>query len=227
MSALPHDDRTARARIRDAAVELIAAEGTGGLTARKVAEAADVSPGLVMHHFGSMDGLRAACDEYVVAVIRVAKEEAMAAGPSGFDLIGALRDPRYGPLTRYLAAILHEDSAAVADLVDEIVADAAGYLQQGIESGMLRPVTDVSGVAAVLAIWQLGALVMHQHVARMFGADLTSLGADLDSALARYLTPVYEVLGRGVFTKEAAAALTAALASLDPTIPVQTSEGSQ
>ncbi|MGW3548147.1 TetR family transcriptional regulator [Janibacter hoylei] len=39
------DDRTGRARVRDAALELIA-------------ERAEVSPALVVHHFGSRAGLR-------------------------------------------------------------------------------------------------------------------------------------------------------------------------
>ena len=50
-------DRTAKARIRDAAIECYAFHGDD-CTARMVAEKAGVSPGLVIHHFGSMEGLR-------------------------------------------------------------------------------------------------------------------------------------------------------------------------
>jgi AcrR family transcriptional regulator len=75
------EDRTARARIRDAAVHTF---GTAGFDApvRAVAAAAGVSPALVIHHFGSKDGLRAACDEHVLRVIREAETDAFA-GPGG------------------------------------------------------------------------------------------------------------------------------------------------
>ncbi len=61
----PSEDLTTRARIRDAAVLRFGREGFGA-SVRTVAADAGVSPGLVIHHFGSKDGLRAACDEYVL-----------------------------------------------------------------------------------------------------------------------------------------------------------------
>ena len=58
------DDLTATARIRDAAIEQFGQHGFGvGL--RAIAKAAGVSAALVIHHFGSKDGLRKACDDYV------------------------------------------------------------------------------------------------------------------------------------------------------------------
>ncbi|WP_068249504.1 TetR/AcrR family transcriptional regulator [Janibacter corallicola] len=61
------DDRTARARIRDTALELFAEHGEGMVTMRQIAEQAGVSPALVVHHFGSKDGLRDAVVEHVRA----------------------------------------------------------------------------------------------------------------------------------------------------------------
>ena len=68
----PNRDRTTRARIRDAAIAVFGEQGfsTG---VRAVAAAAGVSPGLVNHHFGSKDGLRAECDAHVLEAIRVAE----------------------------------------------------------------------------------------------------------------------------------------------------------
>ena len=69
-------DLTAAARIRDAAIEQFGQHGFGvGL--RTIAEAAGVSAALVIHHFGSKDGLRKACDDYVAEEIRSSKSEAM------------------------------------------------------------------------------------------------------------------------------------------------------
>src|SRR5689334_166863 len=58
-------DLTAKARIRDQALLLFAERGPDTVTVRDVASAAEVSPGLVMHHFGSKAGLREAVDEHV------------------------------------------------------------------------------------------------------------------------------------------------------------------
>ena len=70
------EDRTAIARIRDAAIEQWGQRGFNvGL--RSIAEAAGVSAALVIHHFGSKDGLRKACDDYITELVRETKTESM------------------------------------------------------------------------------------------------------------------------------------------------------
>ena len=60
-------DLTSRARLRDAAIELFAERGFDKTSVKAIAEAAGVSPGLVIHHYGSKDELRRVCDEHVIA----------------------------------------------------------------------------------------------------------------------------------------------------------------
>ena len=198
------DDRTTRARIRDAAISSFAEYGLAETTVRKVAVAADVSPGSVIHHFESMEGLRAACDEYVAATIRNYKRSAMTSGPS-IDVLAALRDTSMGPLVGYMAAVLADDSQAVAKLVDDLVDDAEGYLHEGVDAGMLRPSADPRGRAILLTMWNLGALVLHHHLERLIGVDLTDqeLGTNLN--LAAYAGAIYEIYGEGVMTEAFAA----------------------
>jgi AcrR family transcriptional regulator len=189
----PIDDRTAKARIRDAAIDCFAEHGIPVTTARKVASSAGVSPGLVMHHFGSMDGLRVACDEYVTAMIRELKSGAMAAGP-GFDPLAALRDQESGPpFAKYLARTLVDGSPHVADLVDEIVADAVAYIDTGVETGMLTPSQYPRERAAILTMWSLGVLVLHDHLARLIGVDITE-PLDNPRGASSYVAPVLEIL---------------------------------
>lgn len=210
------DDRTVRARVRDAAIELVAESGLEALTARAVATRASVSPGSVINNFGSMDGLRQACDEYLLAVIRVEKERAMATGAS-FDAVGALRGSAQSSasLVGYLAAVLTEDSPAVAHLVDSMVEDALGYIAVGVESGMLIPTEDPRGRAVIMTLSGLGSLVMHRHLTRLLGVDLTAHHTD-PSALAAYMRPLYELYTNGLFTKEFGTQATAAMADLLP-----------
>lgn len=202
-TAASSDDRSTAARIRDAAIAVIAEQGPDATTARRVAAAAGVSPGSVIHHFGSMDDLRRACDEHVAAVIRERKQAAIAQGPS-MDLLGTMREAEDEllPLTAYLAQVLAESSDAVASLVDEMVADAAGYLREGITNGMIRPADDVEGQATILTIWSLGGLVLHHHVERLLGVDLIGAGDDDGTDFTTYAAAAYGLLGGGIFTDE-------------------------
>ncbi|MCL1693786.1 MAG: TetR family transcriptional regulator [Actinomycetia bacterium] len=210
------DDRTTKARIRDAAIASIAEHGISGTTARKVASAAGVSPGLVIHHFGSMEGLRTACDQYVSGAIREFKERTMTGGPT-LDVLAALRDSPNGPLMGYLAQVLADDSPAVAKLVDDLVDDAEGYIQQGVESGMLKPSDDPRGRAVVLTVWSLGALALHQHLRRLLGTDLTDPEILTDPAAAAYIAPVYEIYGKGILEEAFAARARAAFTESEGT----------
>jgi len=63
-------DLTAKARIRNAALELFAAKGTANSTIREVAAAAGVTHGLVVHHFSNKDGLRRAVRQHVTELLR-------------------------------------------------------------------------------------------------------------------------------------------------------------
>ena len=195
------DDRTAVARIRDAALACFAEAGVAATTVRQVAERARVSPALVIHHFGSKAALRKACDAYVAAFLRERKTAAMRAGP-GLDPLALLRpeDDRV-PLLGYLARVLAEGSPEVDALVDELVADAERYLREGVASGSVRPLADPAGVAAVLTLWSLGALALHRHVERRLGVDLAGPVGDVVTATA-YVTPAMEILGRGVVAPE-------------------------
>jgi TetR/AcrR family transcriptional regulator, regulator of cefoperazone and chloramphenicol sensitivity len=63
------DDLTARATIRAAAIPVFADHGMAVVTITQIAAHAGVSPALVIHHFGSKDGLKEASDERALAVL--------------------------------------------------------------------------------------------------------------------------------------------------------------
>lgn len=89
-------DLTAHARIREAAIEQFGRHGFGvGL--RAIAEAAGVSAALVIHHFGSKEGLRKACDDFVAEEIRSSKAAAL---KSTTRPPGSRRWPRSNPTHR-------------------------------------------------------------------------------------------------------------------------------
>ncbi len=188
------DDRTGLARIRDAAIECFSDAGVAATSVRTIAAAAGVSPALVIHHFGSKDNLRAACDHHVATLIREAKERAVAEG-ANLDPLGQIRAYEEGlPLLRYLARTLGDGTPHVAALIDEMVDDAVVYTETAVATGLMLPSENPRGRAAVLTLWSLGAIVLHEHVERVLGADLTGDAA----SMAAYAIPAAEVLS-GVF----------------------------
>jgi AcrR family transcriptional regulator len=194
------DDRTTVARIRDAAIIEFAANGVDGTGIRTIAATAGVSPGLVIHHFGSKDKLRVACDEYVAGIIRDIKGGAMASG-GGFDVTAAFRTVGEIPAAKYLARTLVDGSPHVAELVDEIVSDAVKYVATGVETGMIKPSDHERERAAILTIWGLGALVLHEHLERLIGVDITADFSKNPKAVSSYMAPILEIYSNGFLTE--------------------------
>jgi len=195
------DDRTTPARIRDAAIGRFASDGVPATTVRGVALDAGVSPASVIHHFGSMDELRRACDRHVAAIIRERKSKAMAAG-TGLDPLAALREADEDPpVLRYLARTLADGSAEVAALLDEMITDATAYMEEGVASGILVPTDHPRERAAVLTLWSLGALVLHDHVHRALGANLVGSAAELATTGAGYFRGATDILTNGVLSE--------------------------
>jgi TetR/AcrR family transcriptional regulator, regulator of cefoperazone and chloramphenicol sensitivity len=190
-------DRTARARIRDAAIGRFAQHGSA-ISVKAIAEDAGVSTALVFHHFGSKEGLRSACDEYVLATIEEQKLRSLQQGAQ-LDVLGALRDEASGqPVLAYLARMLTEGSDHAVTLVDGMVDVAVTSYEEGVRSGVLRPVDRPRDLNAVLVLWSLGLLVLREHAERLLGGDIT--GAVQDRA--RYVRVALDAL-RGLFTDEA------------------------
>ncbi len=209
MTALA-DDRTAQARLRDAAIAVVADRGSSALTARAVAERAQLSAGLIRHHFGSMAELEKACDEHVVALIRDQKASAMAEGTS-FDMLQGLRASNNGEALRYLSHRLVEGSEAIDRLVDMLVEDAERYLDLGVDHGVIHPSAQPRTRAALLTLFSLGTLVLGRHARRLLDVDVGSADLQSEPGITHYIGAYLELFSTGLFTDEAAAAYTASL----------------
>lgn len=68
-----------RERLLLVAMHLFAERGFDGVTVRDISSAADVSVGLINHHFQSKEGLRQAVDEYFIQRTGAALERAISA----------------------------------------------------------------------------------------------------------------------------------------------------
>lgn len=220
----PIDDLTARARIRDAALEQFAEHGVKGATIRGIAEAAGVSPGLVQHHFSSKNELRRACDAYAMEVFRRTKGEALEGGglrnPS-FLGIAARTSMR---MQRYVARAMVDGSAAAAEFFDELVEFTEDYLKRDVP-GLIPPRTnDLHAYAAVMTGMSVGLMVLHDHMSRALGADTLTL-----AGYPRLATAVLDIFSDNIISPELEAQVRAALAQVHTTTttPQNLPEGGQ
>ncbi|GAB3706983.1 TetR/AcrR family transcriptional regulator [Nocardiopsis oceani] len=166
----PGSDLTGRARIRDAALKVFAEHGAKGATVQLIAAEADVSTGLIRHHFGSKEGLREACDAHAVGTLLDQAHRALEEGVSepGFATSMYLSSQAS---SRYLARALVEGSVS-ADGLFEAGADLAERFLSERWPDRFPPGSEaVRDAAAVMGAMHLGPLVLHTHLSRRMEAD--------------------------------------------------------
>lgn len=200
------DDLTTRARIRDAAVVRFGRHGFAATGVRAIATDAGVSPALVMHHFGSKDGLRQECDRYVAQVVREIKEEQAKDPMASLDGWTA-KVHELDWLRHYLTRALTDGSELAAQLFSWLANDAEGYLAQWQEHGLVRAGDDPVARAAYLTATSLGLLVLRPLLARhldvpdgpdvlthvsLAAMDLFTHGLFTDPAVGEQLTATLE-----------------------------------
>ena len=153
-------DLTAAARIRDAAIEQFGERGFAvGL--RAIADAAGVSAALVIHHFGSKDGLRKACDDYIAEEIRSSKSEALQSKDPAtwFAQMAEIED--YAPLMAYLVRSMQSGGELATVLWRRMIDNADEYLDEGVRAGTIKPSRDAHARARYLGITGGGGFLLY------------------------------------------------------------------
>jgi AcrR family transcriptional regulator len=174
------DDRTARAIIRDEALRLFAERGPDRVRLREIAAAAGVSPGLVLHHYGSLDGLRGAVDDHVLATFESLLAEAASL---------ARQLPPGSPIPAYLRRLILGDSAAGRSIFTRLYRISREALEAMSAAGIATPGSDPEVRAALLMVNDLALLLLHDRIAEAIGVDpLSPAGMRrwTDEALAIY-----------------------------------------
>jgi len=207
-SASDDRDLTARANIRNAALRLFAERGHDAVTVRAIAAAAGVSPGLVLHHFGSKEGLRAVVDAHAAESF-----DAIFAGLGGHDVAEMLTSgeattsvaeafarafPHGSPLPAYLRRLLLTNDPAGAALFGRWYAATRRLLDSMVEVGAAAPSEDPAVRAAFLLVNDLAVILLRNQIAAAIGDDpLTPVGLD------RWARDVAVVYSGGAFAAPA------------------------
>ena len=180
-STVDKGDLTARATIRNAALRLFADRGPDAVTVREIATEAGVSPALVVHHFGSKDGLRAEVDAFAAQAFDVIVEalptedlaEMLAGGGSTGSLAEAFARgfPPGSPLPGYLRRLLLTNDPAGAALFGRWYATSRRVLDVLVEMGVARPSEDPDVRAAFLLVNDLALILLRTPIAVAIGVD--------------------------------------------------------
>jgi AcrR family transcriptional regulator len=205
------DDLTARVRIRQAAMAQFAEHGFDKTTIRGIAAAAGVSPGLVRHHFGSKQGLQDAVDTHVLTEIhRVNDEMFRNSGDAGFSQ-ATLSRHELRPYMGYLQKALMAGSPILATLFDHMVDMAEPWFALADEQRTDPPTVDRRTRAAVFNAMALGVPILHEHLSRVLGVDITSVEGDRLVAAA-----LLDLYSHVIVSPELAATALAALENQPP-----------
>ncbi|OBH59152.1 TetR family transcriptional regulator [Mycobacterium colombiense] len=188
-------DLTAAARIRDAAIEQFGEHGFGvGL--RAIAEAAGVSAALVVHHFGSKDGLRKACEDYIAETIRGTKSEALQSNDPATWFAQMAEIEEYAPLMAYLVRSMQAGGHLANMLWRRMIDNAEEYMEEGVRAGTIKPSRDPKARARYLAITGGGGFLLYIQMHE----TPTDLRAVLRDYSREMVLPALEVYTEGLLT---------------------------
>jgi AcrR family transcriptional regulator len=197
-------DLSTRTKIREAALALFGAQGFG-VSIRTIADAADCSAGLVIHHFGNKDGLREAVDQSVIDTLL----QPMVGIPSELsaeELSRMLGDVfshviAVSPVLRqYIRRSLLEGTPASQSIFDELVALIHKILDHLHRVGGLSESSDSTWRPYQLLFVTLGTLLLEPVIQSHFEQSIYDAHLLSDRTAANY-----ELLFHGMFRTSAKA----------------------
>lgn len=177
-----------KSRLLKVAMALFAERGFDSVTVRDITNAADVSVGLLNHHFGSKDGLRKAVDAHVIEQF----EEVLEADSSS----GSLEDTQawveawigkhsgeWEVSANYMRRALLEDSAWGGELFTRFFHIARTTIDRLDAAGKVRADVDRLWLPFLVVYLELGTLLLEPHIRRVLGTS----GFDRELWRRRYL----------------------------------------
>jgi AcrR family transcriptional regulator len=195
-------DLSTQARIRRAALRLLAEHGSAGTSIRDVARTAGVSAGLVQHHFRTKEGLREHVDQWVVDRLRDEFQTVDITGPMAevtdryVDAVVrfGLSDPE---LPAYIARTVLEGGAVARNLFDGFLQLTRASLDRMVEHDGLWPGTDSTWAAINITLIWLAPLLLQPLVEPHLDRPLLS-----DEGIKRWRDANAAFIQHGVVRRE-------------------------
>jgi AcrR family transcriptional regulator len=187
------DDLTASARIRDAAIDQFGREGFA-VGVRSIATAAGVSPGLVIHHFGSKEGLRKACDDFIADTVRQTKAETISSSDPATWFAQMAEIEEYAPIMAYVVRSIQTGGDLAKMLWRNMIDNAEQYIEEGVRAGTIKPSAEPKSRARFLAMAGGGSFLLYLQM----HDDPTNLRAVLRDYGEEMMLPAMEIYTHGL-----------------------------
>ena len=197
------DSLSGKDRILLCAMELFARRGFDGVTTRDIATQADVSVGLINHHYGSKEGLRQAVDEHFIGQF-----ERFYEGETGHvedqppremirsvDRWVASVADEWPVFCRYFRRALLEESAWGGALFKRYFELVRGSIDRLDAQGRIRPDVDRLWLPFLFMFLETGTLLMDPYIKQLLGRS----GFEEDLWRRRYRA-YGDMIARGVYS---------------------------
>lgn len=185
-SRSPNSSPETAERILNAAIQEFAEHGFTKTTIRAIASTAGVSPGLVIHHFGSKLSLRTACDDHVFEAITDTK--ARNVEYAYFAVQAMFEDPTMTTNLSYLMKSLLDPSEHGQRYFDHYIDLVESYIAHGFAGYTFRQSDDPRGQAATIATLALAPSLLEHRLQASLGTNDT---AGTMTRLAPHLLDLY------------------------------------
>lgn len=191
-------DDGVRVSVRDAAIAHFATAGFGKPGLDRIAHAAGVTTDDITALFGDEDGLRQACDDYVLqALVGWAHRKATLEG-MGEVMRSYQADPdTYQAQIDYLGRVVAENTPAAARFIDVLVDESELIIRAGMRDGTMRASDDPRALAVLTASNVVGLVIMAPHIERALG-----LPASQEQMLLRLALPALELYTHGLYSDD-------------------------
>lgn len=166
-------------RLIKVAMRLFADKGFDGITVRDISSAADVSVGLINHHFGSKEGLREAVDRYFIQQFEEVLFEERPAATSVSEGLEVATESTENWINRhiedwdlskaYMRRALLEGSDWGAGLFERFYQVVRTSVDRMDAQGQVREDVDRLWLPLLIMYMELGTLLLEPYVARVLG----------------------------------------------------------
>lgn len=155
-----------------------------------------MSAALVIHHFGSKDGLRKACDDYIAEEIRQAKSESIQSSDPASWFAQMAEIESYAPMMAYLVRSMQSGSDLAKAFWQRMIENVEGYMEEGVRAGTVKPSRDPKARARFLGMANGGGFLMYLQM----HDNPTDLRAVLRDYGEDMVLPALELYTNGLMT---------------------------
>jgi hypothetical protein len=148
----------------------------------------------VIHHFGSKDGLRKACDDFIAETVRETKAETIQSSDPATWFAQMAEIEEYAPMMAYLVRSLQTGGDLAKKLWRNMIDNAEQYIEDGVRAGTVKPSTDPKNRARFLAMSGGGGFLLYLQMHE----DPTNLRAVLRDYGEEMVLPALELYTNGL-----------------------------